>query len=275
MQSHCVRCLSERRQAAGMQTDSTNAMIKALRAAGKIKRLPRHGALAQEPSKEHPAAALELVGPVPLPMRVAERTLQARWYVAAPEEPSQRGADRCEHLSVVAFGNETQSSEPPLVRIHSTCFTGDVLGSLRCDCGPQLDAALLRISESAGGGMVVYLGAHEGRGIGLWSKAAAYLLQDEGRDTYQANHALGYEDDLRSYQDAAIVIRALLGDQPFRLLTNNPNKVSALKGLGFRDIRQENHIAGVDERNCRYLRAKREHGHSIPASVLTGHSDGG
>lgn len=211
---------------------------------------------------------LQVIGPVPLPMVVDGREVSARWYVAAPSNADQRTADRSEHLSVLAFGDPAWTSGPPLVRVHSTCFTGDVLGSLRCDCGPQLELALRRMTESPSGGMVVYMSAHEGRGIGLWSKAAAYLLQDEGLDTYEANRKLGFSDDERDFRHAAAIIGDLIGDRPFHLLTNNPDKVEQMREFGLHQVVQETHIAGVGSRNQRYIRAKREHGHRIPASAL-------
>ena len=116
--------------------------------------------------------------------------------------------------------------------------------------------------------MVVYMSGHEGRGIGLWSKAAAYLLQDEGFDTYEANLELGYEEDLRDFHHAAALIRHFLGERPFQLLTNNPAKVEQLKMAGLANVKQRAHIAGVCERNHTYLSSKRRHGHRIPASAL-------
>lgn len=211
---------------------------------------------------------LDTVGPVPLPLTVGDREIVASWYVAVPSRPPHGRAEPNEHISVIAFESQVRRTELPLVRIHSTCFTGDVLGSLRCDCGPQLQSALRQVSESTAGGMIVYMAAHEGRGIGLWSKAAAYLLQDEGLDTYEANRALGFQDDERDFRHAASLIHHLLGGGGFRLLTNNPDKVAQMRDLGLRDVVQQEHVVGVGARNCRYINAKREHGHSIPASAL-------
>ncbi len=250
-------------------TAEATAVIERLRQAGHVQRLPAlpHGADAHASSAES-GETLVVIGPVPMPMNVAGREVVGRWYVAAPEIDSRRTADRSEHVSIVAFGDPASQSGLPLVRIHSTCFTGDVLGSLRCDCGPQLTSALTQMSESASGGMVVYMAAHEGRGIGLWSKAAAYLLQDSGLDTYEANRELGFADDQRDFRHAATVIRHLLGQRPFRLLTNNPNKVKQIRALGLNEVVQQNHVAGVGTRNHRYISAKRKHGHCIPASAL-------
>ena len=188
------------------------------------------------------------------------------WYVATKTlSPSN-----AQHLSVVMIGDvRTHSVVPPLVRMHSTCFTGDVLGSTRCDCGPQLSAALDRMGKHESGGLIVYLAAHEGRGIGLWAKAAAYLLQDQGADTYEANRELGFEDDEREYSEAAAVIGHFLGQRSFRLLTNNPDKVAQLRAAGLTQCQQDPHVAGACERNRRYLEAKRGHGHIIPEDALS------
>ena len=252
-----------------MLPGKTTEAFERLRQAGRVRNIPipyREDGTGSPHADREPT--LQVVGPVPLPMVVEGREAIARWYVAAPSSPDQRTAVRSEHLSVVAFGDPEWPVGPPLVRIHSTCFTGDVLGSLRCDCGPQLELALRRITESSDGGMVVYMSAHEGRGIGLWSKAAAYLLQDEGLDTYEANRRLGFSNDERDFRHAAALIRHLLGERPFHLLTNNPEKVKQMRECGLRHVVQQTHVAGVGSRNHRYIRAKRKHGHQIPASAL-------
>lgn len=139
----------------------------------------------------------------------------------------QNNLDEKEHLALV-FGN-IASSEPVLVRVHSECFTGDVLGSLRCDCGPQLNQAMQHIA-AAGAGIIVYL-RQEGRGIGLLDKLRAYNLQDEGYDTVEANLMLGHQADARDYSIAAAILQDL-GVSAVRLLTNNPNKIESLEQLG-------------------------------------------
>ena len=251
---------------------STTEAFERLRQAGLVQRIPtRRGDT--RPETQNGDSTLEMVGPVPLPMDVEGREVTGRWYVAAPSSADQRTADRSEHLSVVAFGDPAWPSGTPLVRIHSTCFTGDVLGSRRCDCGPQLQLALREITESPAGGMVVYMAGHEGRGIGLWSKAAAYLLQDEGLDTYEANRRLGFSDDERDFRHAAALIQHLIGERPFRLLTNNPDKVNQMRAFGLRHVAQQVHVAGVGSRNLHYLSAKRRHGHSIPPSAIACCSD--
>jgi 3,4-dihydroxy 2-butanone 4-phosphate synthase / GTP cyclohydrolase II len=132
-----------------------------------------------------------------------------------------------EHLALV-LGDLTDSA--PLVRVHSECLTGDVFGSHRCDCGPQLDAACRMIAKE-GRGVVVYVGGHEGRGIGLLNKLRAYRLQDHGRDTLDANLDLGLPADARHY-DQSVDILADLGIHRLRLLTNNPDKVAGLRTAG-------------------------------------------
>lgn len=250
----------------------TTAALERLRKAGRVQRIPVpvEDACVDAPRAEH-GPTLDVIGPVPIPMTIAGREVTGQWYVAAPSDADQRTAERSQHVSVVAFGDPARRSGLPLVRIHSTCFTGDVLGSLRCDCGAQLTLALQEMTESSEGGMVVYMAAHEGRGIGLWSKAAAYLLQDEGLDTYEANRTLGFPDDQRDFRHAAALIHHLLGGRPFRLLTNNPDKVNQMRAFGLRQVVQQGHIAGVGTRNHRYISQKREHGHIIPAWALECH----
>jgi GTP cyclohydrolase II len=141
-----------------------------------------------------------------------------------------------------------------LVRVHSSCFTGEVLGSLRCDCRAQLDAALARIARE-GRGVLVYL-VQEGRGIGLGNKVRAYQLQDTGHDTVEANLALGFDADHRSYDLAAGILRDL-GVASVRLMTNNPDKRAGLEQAGMRVDAVESHWVGESEHNADYLEAKR------------------
>ena len=141
-----------------------------------------------------------------------------------------------------------------LTRVHSSCFTGEVLGSLRCDCRAQLDAALARIGRE-GRGVVVYL-VQEGRGIGLGNKVRAYELQDGGADTVDANLQLGFDADLRSY-DLAAGILADLGVASVRLMTNNPQKISGLEGAGVVVAAHEPHWVAATEHSAGYLAAKK------------------
>jgi GTP cyclohydrolase II len=159
-----------------------------------------------------------------------------------------------EHLAIVV-GDPRSAAEPPLVRLHSECFTGDLLGSLRCDCGPQLRGALARMAEE-GAGVLLYL-AQEGRGIGLVNKLRAYQLQDEGADTLDANTRLGYGADERNFLIAAAMLREL-GLSRVRVLTNNPDKVAALEACGIRVVARVAHAFPANEHNGRYLRTKAE-----------------
>jgi len=144
---------------------------------------------------------------------------------------------------------------PPLVRLHSECLTGDVFGSLKCDCGPQLKEAL-RIIGEAGGGVLLYL-RQEGRGIGLANKLRAYALQDRGLDTVDANRRLGFADDERDYSHAAAMLRAL-GIDAVRLLTNNPKKVEGLEAAGIEVVERVPHHMPANPHNADYLATKRK-----------------
>jgi GTP cyclohydrolase II len=161
------------------------------------------------------------------------------------------GSHEKDHFAV-RFRSPDGVSKVPLVRVHSECVTGDVLGSLRCDCGKQLDEALRRLSKE--GGLLIYL-RQEGRGIGLHEKIKAYALQESGLDTYQANRALGHGEDDRSYEIAAAILKALQLPS-IRLLTRNPEKVRALQGHGIDVIQQIQTGLHVNPHNERYLRAK-------------------
>jgi GTP cyclohydrolase II len=145
--------------------------------------------------------------------------------------------------------------KPPLVRLHSECLTGDVFGSLKCDCGPQLKEAL-KIIGQAGGGVLLYL-RQEGRGIGLANKLRAYALQDRGLDTVDANRRLGFADDERDYSHAAAMLRAL-GVEQVRLLTNNPNKLAGLEAAGIEVTERVAHHMPANPHNADYLATKRK-----------------
>jgi GTP cyclohydrolase II len=166
--------------------------------------------------------------------------------------------DGQEHVALVvgAF-----AGKPPLVRLHSECLTGDVLGSLKCDCGPQLDSALAAIAE-AGWGILLYL-RQEGRAIGLVNKLRAYALQDQGFDTVDANLRLGFADDHRSFRVAAEMLR-LLGQEQVRLLTNNPRKAAALQEAGIAVVAQVPLKIAANPHNRAYLDTKkRRSGHQL------------
>jgi 3,4-dihydroxy 2-butanone 4-phosphate synthase/GTP cyclohydrolase II len=168
--------------------------------------------------------------------------------------------DNIEHLAFVK-GTIT-GTEPVLVRVHSECLTGDVFGSRRCDCGPQLDAAM-KIVHDAGAGVIVYLRGHEGRGIGIGHKIRAYSLQDEGFDTVDANTELGLPVDSREYGIGAQIL-ADLGVRELRLMTNNPAKYGGLGGYGLKVVERVSLNTVPTPENEAYLRTKRERmGHHI------------
>ncbi len=152
------------------------------------------------------------------------------------------------------------------MRVHSECLTGEAFGSLKCECGPQLEAALDAIEQD--GGVVVYMRGHEGRGIGLINKLRAYSLQERGLDTVDANLALGLPADARDYAAAAGIL-ADLGIERVRLLTNNVDKVSQLQDLGLDIVEQVPLLVGVGPNNHQYLTTKRDRmGHLIDAGDL-------
>jgi 3,4-dihydroxy 2-butanone 4-phosphate synthase / GTP cyclohydrolase II len=162
--------------------------------------------------------------------------------------------DGADHIALV-FG-EVGDGLDVLVRVHSECLTGDVFGSLRCDCGPQLDAALRRVAEE-GRGVVLYVRGHEGRGIGLMHKLQAYQLQDQGRDTIDANLELGLPADARDYGTGAQIL-VDLGIRTMRLLTNNPAKRAGLEGYGLSVVGREKLPVRAHPENVHYLRTKRD-----------------
>ncbi|WP_394769674.1 GTP cyclohydrolase II [Lacisediminihabitans sp.] len=165
------------------------------------------------------------------------------------------GAD---HLAIIA-GNPTNGT---LIRVHSECLTGEVFGSLKCECGPQLDSALEQIQSE--GGVVIYMRGHEGRGIGLINKLKAYRLQEEGLDTLDANIALGFPADGRDYS-AAVAILEDLGISEVRAITNNPEKLRQLRERGITVTEQVPLVVGVGSFNEQYLEAKRDRmGHILP-----------
>jgi 3,4-dihydroxy 2-butanone 4-phosphate synthase / GTP cyclohydrolase II len=157
------------------------------------------------------------------------------------------------HLAIVK--GEIGPEDEPLVRVHSQCLTGDILGSLRCDCRDQLNHALRRIEEE-GKGVVLYM-RQEGRGIGLANKLKAYKLQDEGLDTVEANHRLGFPADARDYGIGAQIL-VDLGVRKMRLMTNNPKKIIGLDGYGLRVVERVPVEVGRQERNARYLQTKKD-----------------
>ena len=172
--------------------------------------------------------------------------------------------DTREHVALII--GEQRADTPPLVRLHSECLTGDILGSLKCDCGPQLDAALHAMAEEAargGWGVLLYM-RQEGRGIGLINKLRAYRLQDQGFDTVDANTRLGLPDEARDFPTAARMLD-LLGVREIRLMTNNPAKVAALQEAGVAVAERVPHSLPDNPHNARYLATKRDRaGHLLP-----------
>ena len=257
-----------------------------LLAAGHLFRIDRDGNRLPDDAPTGTGQTVSILGPIPLPLDVGGRQIEVQWYASvrntelsrlqqlADELREQKAQESFASLatsmavnSVLVVGKPENWKEP-LVRVHSSCLTGDVFGSQRCECGPQLHAALERINDDDGGGLVVYMSGHEGRGIGLWAKAATYLLQDSGEDTYEANRSLGLPDDSRDFSDAAALLKYFIDGKAFRLLTNNPKKIADLKEFGLSDITPVAHVCGVNDNNRRYLQAKQEWGHKIDPDDL-------
>lgn len=160
--------------------------------------------------------------------------------------------DHVHNKDIVAIENPELSNNLPTVRLHSACFTGDILGSLRCDCGSQLKQALAKIYDQ--GGVLLYLD-QEGRGIGLASKIKAYALQEQGMDTVEANLALGFKADLREYATAAMVLKQM-GYQKINLLSNNSHKIAALEAAGIDVVSREALMVETNEHNVDYIKTK-------------------
>ncbi len=254
---------------------------------GKLIRIDADGRITDPNHAPEPGAhALSILGPIPLPVERHGRHYETTWYASVRHTELSKTQELADDLrerdgqrsfavmasasavnSVLLLG-DPQEWDNPLVRIHSSCLTGDVFGSERCECGPQFIAALERIADEPAGGMIVYMSGHEGRGIGLWAKAATYLLQDAGENTYQANRSLGLPDDSRDFSDAASLLKFFLGAMPFRLLTNNPKKIDDLKALGLANITRVKHVCGVSKSNQDYLAAKRDWGHELSPDDL-------
>lgn len=191
-----------------------------------------------------------IAGPVAFPTKFGEFTIYAY-------EPTVEA-----HPYIAIVKGDVCTEGPVLVRVHSSCLTGDILGSLRCDCGDQLEMALKRI-EAEGRGVVLYI-AQEGRGIGILNKLRAYELQDKGLDTVEANEALGLRADYRDYGLGAQVL-ADLGIRKLKLMTNNPSKRAGLQGYGLEIVERVPLLAQPTEFNEKYLQTKKEKmGHRLP-----------
>lgn len=259
---------SSRLKPAAWQPRAGGAALKLIKHAGLLPALvvakaraelkdPSAGDRAASPSESDLGAYSKLLAQALRPIAEA--------VVPLAEAPEARViAFRVEGLGVEEFAiviGELANHPAPLVRLHSACFTGDLLGSLRCDCGQQLRGAIRRMAEE-GAGVLLYL-AQEGRGIGLVNKLRAYALQDQGLDTLDANRALGWEADERNFHIAARMLE-LLGVKRVRLLTNNPRKVAALSADGIEVVAREPLVIAPNGVNDRYLATKaKRFGHML------------
>lgn len=217
--------------------------------------------------------SIYLVGPIRLPVNLDNETVVFQWYcwlrcdsmpgnlcgegeydqAAIIEMLSSSNLAEAQQSSVLVYGDFKESSDA-LIRMHSICHTGDIFGSKRCDCGFQLKQSMKMIAAH-GSGALFYLANHEGRGIGLFSKAMAYVLQEQGMDTVEANLELGFEDDMRNYDDAIAVLHHLR-ELPVTLITNNPRKLEALQRSGA-EVKERVPLWGdISEFNEKYLKTK-------------------
>ncbi|MDR4945474.1 GTP cyclohydrolase II [Neobacillus cucumis] len=209
--------------------------------------------------------AIYLVGPIKLPVNLYGETIEFKWYSWLKTENvtddfqqvihqlSSAKLAEFQQSSVLVYG-DFEYNEDALIRMHSICHTGDIFGSKRCDCGFQLKQSIKMIVEH-GTGALFYLANHEGRGIGLFSKAMAYILQENGYDTVEANEGLGFADDTRNYDDAIEVLKALRS-KPVTLITNNPKKLKALKNAGAPLAGRTPLWGDISEYNEKYLKTK-------------------
>ncbi|HVK27903.1 MAG TPA: bifunctional 3,4-dihydroxy-2-butanone-4-phosphate synthase/GTP cyclohydrolase II [Nocardioides sp.] len=244
----------------------TGVLVEVVNDDGTMKRAPELRAFADE----HGLAMISIEDLVRYRRRVERHVVRE----AETRLPTRHGdftaigytitVDGSEHVALVYGDPATLTDDGPvLTRVHSECLTGDVFGSSRCDCGPQLDEALARIVEE-GRGVVVYLRGHEGRGIGLVAKLQAYQLQDGGRDTVDANLDLGLPADARHYGAATQILKDL-GVEQVRLLTNNPDKVSSLEDYGIKVAERAPLTPHPNDHNISYLLTKRDRmGHDLP-----------
>ncbi|MCH4827988.1 GTP cyclohydrolase II [Planococcus halocryophilus] len=209
--------------------------------------------------------AVYLMGPIRLPVNLYEETFVFNWYCwlsldevtedyeGIIEKLNSANLAEYQQSSVLVYG-DFENNEEALIRMHSICHTGDIFGSKRCDCGYQLKQSMKRITDH-GTGALFYLANHEGRGIGLFSKAMAYVLQENGYDTVEANEQLGYVDDSRNYGDAIAVLQALR-TKPVTLMTNNPKKVDAIEKAGLQIASRTSLWGDESEYNKDYLQTK-------------------
>ena len=209
--------------------------------------------------------ATYLVGPIKLPVNIYGETVVFRWYCwlnrcqvtdnyqEIIDQLSSANLAEHQQSSVLVYG-DFEDTNDALIRMHSICHTGDIFGSKRCDCGYQLKQSMQNIVNH-GSGALFYLANHEGRGIGLFSKAMAYVLQENGYDTVEANESLGFVDDSRNYEDAIHVLKALR-TKPVTLMTNNPKKLEAMQKAGLPISGREPLWGDKSEFNEKYLQTK-------------------
>ncbi|MFS0777408.1 GTP cyclohydrolase II [Neobacillus sp. 3P2-tot-E-2] len=209
--------------------------------------------------------AIYLVGPIKLPVNLYGETVEFKWYCwlncdevtenyeRIIDKLSSSNLAELQQSSVLVYG-DFEFAEDAIIRMHSICHTGDIFGSKRCDCGYQLKKSMKMIQEH-GTGALFYLANHEGRGIGLFSKAMAYVLQENGYDTVEANEGLGFVDDSRNYSDAIQVLKAIR-QKPVTLMTNNPKKLNALKEAGLEVSGRQPLWGDISEYNEKYLQTK-------------------
>ncbi|MCM3292235.1 GTP cyclohydrolase II [Paenibacillus sp. MER 180] len=211
--------------------------------------------------------AIYLVGPINLPINLRGETVQFKWYCwlncSEVTEDFEHIVAKLSNVNLAEFQQSSvlvhgdfENVDHALIRFHSICHTGDIFGSKRCDCGYQLEQSLVHIAEH-GTGALFYLANHEGRGIGLFSKALAYILQQNGYDTVDANLKLGFVDDARDYSDAIQVLN-VLRTKPVTLITNNPKKIDALRNAGMAVEDRVQLWGDVSEYNEKYLKTKIE-----------------
>ncbi|MDT8978004.1 GTP cyclohydrolase II [Paenibacillus sp. chi10] len=211
--------------------------------------------------------AIYLVGPINLPINLRGETVQFKWYCwlncSEVTEDFEHIVAKLSNVNLAEFQQSSvlvhgdfENADHALIRFHSICHTGDIFGSKRCDCGYQLEQSLVHIAEH-GTGALFYLANHEGRGIGLFSKALAYILQQNGYDTVDANLKLGFVDDSRDYSDAIQVLN-VLRTKPVTLITNNPKKIDALRNAGMAVEDRVQLWGDISEYNEKYLKTKIE-----------------
>ncbi|GGB66291.1 GTP cyclohydrolase II [Fictibacillus barbaricus] len=222
--------------------------------------------------------AIYLVGPIRLPVNLYGETVVFNWYcwlegceqtdnfVEVINKLSSANLAEYQQSSVLVYGDFEYNDEA-LIRMHSICHTGDIFGSKRCDCGYQLKQSMKMIVDH-GTGALFYLANHEGRGIGLFSKAMAYLLQENGQDTVEANESLGFVDDSRNYEDAIEVLK-VLRSKPVTLITNNPKKLEALHHAGLSVSARAPIWGDVSEFNEKYLQTKINRSGHLDEGVFT------